>query len=328
MVNFMPTTQDRGINGRRNLASTYTDANKGRSRAFKRQSGANHIIRGLKTASPAPNKAIKDTSNPVIPLKCTSSSKDVPVSDYVVQNDIQYAVDGTSKSSQQDQWLLPLLIAVASQGTTLSSLVPQLSSSLGIFSQTMMRSRLPRKKAFIAVKKSTNSFAVWCHTSAIIVLNKPHGIEHITVLLLSVRTFCEQCQGPDLFGKRRLATVSSGEALARWRYSMNLLRLFCLNISSGRQSSMRTRKLGALEAEYPTFLYAMPMTKTSETCLASKDVIMPIDLLKTKLMLRVKSIQDKKSVVPCQKNLTFGAAASMVHPATGYSVVRSLSETP
>ena len=85
----MPTTQDRGINGRRNLASNYTgdcslctnkysytyvvspflrlssllfsDANKGRSRAFKRQSGANHIIRGLKTASPAPNKAIKDT---------------------------------------------------------------------------------------------------------------------------------------------------------------------------------------------------------------------------------------------------------------------------
>ena len=55
-------------------------------------------------------------SNPVSPLKCTSSSKDVPVSDYVVQNDIQYAVDGTSKSSQQDQWLLPLLIAVASQG--------------------------------------------------------------------------------------------------------------------------------------------------------------------------------------------------------------------
>ncbi|CAF2154113.1 BnaA01g26530D [Brassica napus] len=306
----MPTTQDRGINGRRNLASTYTDANKGRSRAFKRQSGANHIIRGLKTASPAPNKAIKDTSNPVIPLKCTSSSKDVPVSDYVVQNDIQYAVDGTSKSSQQDQWLLPLLIAVASQGTTLSSLVPQLSSSLGIFSQTMMRSRLPRKKAFIAVKKSTNSFAVWCHTSAIIVLNKPHGIEHITVLLLSgmlaSSTFCEQCQGPDLFGKRRLATVSSGEALARWRYSMNLLRLFCLNISSGRQQVF-----------------------FEETCLASKDVIMPIDLLKTKLMLRVKSIQDKKSVVPCQKNLTFGAAASMVHPATGsYSVVRSLSETP
>ncbi|CAG7889854.1 unnamed protein product [Brassica rapa] len=292
----------------------------GRSRAFKRQSGANHIIRGLKTASPAPNKAIKDTvpcsikeSNPVIPLKCTSSSKDVPVSDYVVQNDIQYAVDGTSKSSQQDQWLLPLLIAVASQGTTLSSLVPQLSSSLGIFSQTMMRSRLPRKKAFIAVKKSTNSFAVWCHTRMVYLLvpfTHTNGIEHITVLLLSgmlaSSTFCEQCQGPDPFGKCRLATVSSGEALARWRYSMNLLKLFCLKTSSGRQQVF-----------------------FEETCLASKDVIRPIDLLKTKLMLRGKSIQGKKSVVPCQKNLTFGAAASMVHPATGsYSVVRSLSETP
>lgn len=29
-----------------------------------------------------------------------------------------------------------------------------------------------------------------------------------------------------------------------------------------------------------------------------------------------------------QRNLAFGAAASMVHPATGYSVVRSLSEAP
>lgn len=70
-----------------------------------------------------------------------------------------------------------------------------------------MRSRLPRKKAFIEGKTSTNSFAVWCHTrywilwtlglflmlfsellvnfNAFIVLNKPNGIEHITVLLLS-----------------------------------------------------------------------------------------------------------------------------------------------
>lgn len=29
-----------------------------------------------------------------------------------------------------------------------------------------------------------------------------------------------------------------------------------------------------------------------------------------------------------QKNLAFGAAASMVHPATGYSIARSLSEAP
>ncbi|WZY73309.1 hypothetical protein YC2023_005549 [Brassica napus] len=28
-----------------------------------------------------------------------------------------------------------------------------------------------------------------------------------------------------------------------------------------------------------------------------------------------------QSVVPCQKNLTFGAAASMVHPATGSKII-------
>jgi lycopene epsilon-cyclase len=32
--------------------------------------------------------------------------------------------------------------------------------------------------------------------------------------------------------------------------------------------------------------------------------------------------------VTTQRQLGFGAAASMVHPATGYSVVRSLSEAP
>ena len=43
---------------------------------------------------------------------------------------------------------------------------------------------------------------------------------------------------------------------------------------------MRTRKLGAFEAEYPTFLYAMPMTKTR--------VFFEV------LMLRGKSIQGQK----------------------------------
>ncbi|CAN7067139.1 unnamed protein product [Brassica rapa subsp. trilocularis] len=106
-------------------------------------------------------------------------------------------------------------------------------------------------------------------------------------------------------------------------------------------------KIRSLEAEYPTFLYAMPMTKTrvffEETCLASKDV-MPFDLLKKKLLLRLetlgirilKTYEEEWSYIPVggslpnteQKNLAFGAAASMVHPATGYSVVRSLSEAP
>ncbi|PKA57296.1 Lycopene epsilon cyclase, chloroplastic [Apostasia shenzhenica] len=101
------------------------------------------------------------------------------------------------------------------------------------------------------------------------------------------------------------------------------------------------------EAEYPTFLYVMPMSSTrifyEETCLASRDA-MPFDLLKTKLMARleamgvriVKIYEEEWSYIPVggslpnthQKNLAFGAAASMVHPATGYSVVRSLSEAP
>lgn len=103
----------------------------------------------------------------------------------------------------------------------------------------------------------------------------------------------------------------------------------------------------SLEALYPTFLYAMPMSPTKiffeETCLASKEA-MPFDLLKKKLMSRletmgvriIKTYEEEWSYIPVggslpnteQKNLAFGAAASMVHPATGYSVVRSLSEAP
>ncbi|XP_021851843.1 lycopene epsilon cyclase, chloroplastic [Spinacia oleracea] len=103
----------------------------------------------------------------------------------------------------------------------------------------------------------------------------------------------------------------------------------------------------SLEAKYPTFLYAMPISPTriffEETCLASVDA-MPFDLLKKKLMTRLQTMgvritkiyEEEWSYIPVggslpnteQRNLAFGAAASMVHPATGYSVVRSLSEAP
>ncbi|KAH0707956.1 hypothetical protein KY289_013032 [Solanum tuberosum] len=93
----------------------------------------------------------------------------------------------------------------------------------------------------------------------------------------------------------------------------------------------------SLEAKYPTFLYAMPMSPTrvffEETCLASKDA-MPFDLLKKKLMLRLNTLgvrikeiyEEEWSYIPVggslpnteQKTLAFGAAASMVHPATGH----------
>ncbi|KAL0345080.1 UNVERIFIED_CONTAM: Lycopene epsilon cyclase, chloroplastic [Sesamum radiatum] len=107
------------------------------------------------------------------------------------------------------------------------------------------------------------------------------------------------------------------------------------------------QKVNCLEAQFPTFLYAMPMSPTrvffEETCLASKDA-MPFELLKKKLMSRletmgvriIRTYEEEWSIFPVggslpnteQKNLAFGAAASMVHPATGYSVVRSLSEAP
>ncbi|CAN6456160.1 unnamed protein product [Victoria cruziana] len=100
-------------------------------------------------------------------------------------------------------------------------------------------------------------------------------------------------------------------------------------------------------SEVPSFLYAMPLSATrvffEETCLAARPT-MPFDILKKRLMIRletmgvriVKVYEEEWSYIPvggslpntAQKNLAFGAAASMVHPATGYSVVRSLSEAP
>ncbi|KAI3957078.1 hypothetical protein MKW92_043097 [Papaver armeniacum] len=107
------------------------------------------------------------------------------------------------------------------------------------------------------------------------------------------------------------------------------------------------QKIKCVDEEYPSFLYAMPMSPTrvffEETCLASKNAV-PFDQLKKKLMARLDKMgikiakvhEEEWSYIPVggalpsteQKTLAFGAAASMVHPATGYSVVRSLSEAP
>ncbi|RZC68205.1 hypothetical protein C5167_031459 [Papaver somniferum] len=107
------------------------------------------------------------------------------------------------------------------------------------------------------------------------------------------------------------------------------------------------QKVKCVDEEYPSFLYAMPMSPTrvffEETCLASKNAV-PFDQLKKKLMARLDKMgikiakvhEEEWSYIPVggalpsteQKTLAFGAAASMVHPATGYSVVRSLSEAP
>ncbi|CAL9220637.1 unnamed protein product [Arabidopsis halleri] len=145
--NLVPNTQGRGRTGRRNFASSYTDAS-------RKQFGANHIIGGSGTASSAPNNARNDTKpssimapNPISlpsgisnhklqdaiispvnkgvteeqPLpKSTSSSEDVvepdkskastlpvAVSDSVVEND----VEGTSQIPQQSERVIKSEVA-------------------------------------------------------------------------------------------------------------------------------------------------------------------------------------------------------------------------
>ncbi|XVF35061.1 hypothetical protein REPUB_Repub18cG0112400 [Reevesia pubescens] len=89
------------------------------------------------------------------------------------------------------------------------------------------------------------------------------------------------------------------------------------------------QEVPCLEAQYPTFLYAMLMSSTrvffEETCLASKNA-KPFDLLKKKLMSRLETMgtrilkvyEEEWSYIPVggslpnteQKNLAFGAARS------------------
>ncbi|CAI5506229.1 unnamed protein product [Closterium sp. Naga37s-1] len=112
----------------------------------------------------------------------------------------------------------------------------------------------------------------------------------------------------------------------------------------------RSREELAAEGELsqrPSFLYAMPSTPTrvffQETCLASRPA-MPFDMLKTRLRSRLAQLgvkytvthEEEWSYIPVggslplttQQHLGFGAAASMIHPATGYSITRSLTEAP
>ncbi|CAI5519438.1 unnamed protein product [Closterium sp. Naga37s-1] len=112
----------------------------------------------------------------------------------------------------------------------------------------------------------------------------------------------------------------------------------------------RSREELAAEGELsqrPSFLYAMPSTPTrvffEETCLASRPA-MPFDMLKTRLRSRLAQLgvkytvthEEEWSYIPVggslplttQQHLGFGAAASMIHPATGYSITRSLTEAP
>ena len=97
----------------------------------------------------------------------------------------------------------------------------------------------------------------------------------------------------------------------------------------------------------PSFLYAMPLSShllfVEETILVGRPAA-DFDLLKQRLALRLVSMGIKSSKVleeeHCwiemgggvplrrQRHLAFGAAAGMVHPATGYLISRMLGTAP
>jgi lycopene cyclase-like protein len=98
----------------------------------------------------------------------------------------------------------------------------------------------------------------------------------------------------------------------------------------------------------PSFLYVMPTDKDTvfleETCLMSR-VQVPFDELKRRLLRRMARmglppldgvLEEEASWIPLggglplasQRNVAFGAAAGLVHPGSGFSVVNSLSLAP
>ena len=105
--------------------------------------------------------------------------------------------------------------------------------------------------------------------------------------------------------------------------------------------------LWGTEQETPSFLYAMPLDGNrvflEETCLVAKPAL-PFAVLKRRLLrrcealgIKIKHIHEEEwSYIPTggalpeadQLVTAFGAAANLVHPATGYSIARSLREAP
>lgn len=99
--------------------------------------------------------------------------------------------------------------------------------------------------------------------------------------------------------------------------------------------------------EVPSFLYAMPLPNgrvfLEETALVARPEL-PFSVLKRRLERRLRalgiqvdSVEDEEwSYIPVggplpvrdQPVTAFGAAANMVHPATGYSLARSMREAP
>ncbi|KAA9154810.1 lycopene cyclase [Amycolatopsis acidicola] len=93
-------------------------------------------------------------------------------------------------------------------------------------------------------------------------------------------------------------------------------------------------------AREPSFLYALPVRDgvlLEETCLARKPGL-PLDLLAARLRHRLNRagipLEGREELVripldtPRPRTLAFGAAAGLVHPATGYSLATALRLAP
>ena len=114
--------------------------------------------------------------------------------------------------------------------------------------------------------------------------------------------------------------------------------------ADAEMSLMDFRKVPGFDDAEPSFLYAMPVSQqrifVEETSLVARPG-MSIDVLRSRLQLRLKHMGieplavDKEEIcwIPMglglprkdQRLLGFGAAASMVHPSSGYQVSRTLA---
>ena len=116
-----------------------------------------------------------------------------------------------------------------------------------------------------------------------------------------------------------------------------------------RQSDPELEEDGAGVWRVPSFLYVLPVDKDTvfveETCLVAR-VQVPFDELKRRLYRRLSRmglpvemediIEEEASWIPLggtppvspQRTLAYGAAAGLVHPASGYSIVNSMRRAP
>lgn len=131
------------------------------------------------------------------------------------------------------------------------------------------------------------------------------------------------------------------------RYQQNSIEVLpCVCTQAGKHCNAGDGQWGTND-EPPSFLYAMPLGGNrvflEETCLVAKPAL-PFAVLKRRLDRRLRAMgvrvtqvhEEEWSYIPVggplplpnQTLTAFGAAANLVHPATGFSVARSFREAP